>query len=357
MPCTLKDIAAEAGVSTATVSLVLNNRECRISDKTRKAIWAIAKQNNYVPNASARALVMRQSQTLGLIIPNIDNPYFSELAKGVEKEAQKLDYSVIFCTSGGNARKDILNFKLLTSRQIDGLILVTSIGDQDADHANEFNRLASESGIPIVQFDRAVPGGSYDSISVDHRLGGYLATRFLVQQGYRRIACAAGPVNVPTAQERYHGYTQALEEAGLALRPEWVTHGEYAFDTGVEAAQTLLDESIDAVFAANDMIACGFIRAMRERGMVVGKDIAVVGFDNIPLSEYLDTPLTTVAQPLYEMGKSACSMLIKACIATRRTHSVHQSLCFSPRLVIRETAPKRLAPALRGEGVFRSPAG
>lgn len=340
MGCTLKDIAAEAGVSTATVSLVLNNKPCRIAESTRKVILDIAKRNHYVPNSSARALVMRQSLTLGLIIPDISNPYFSELAKGVEREAQKQGYSIIFCNSDDSGKKDVANFKLLSSRQIDGLILVTSIGGEDVEQANQFNRMAAESGVPVVQFDRQIIGGSYDTISIDHQHGGYLATRFLMEQGYQRIGCITGPLAVPSARNRYEGYVQALAERGLTPAPHLVAHGDYTLLSGTQAAPGLLDAGVDAVFACNDQMAFGVLRALKQRKLKAGRDIALVGFDNSPICEYLDIPLTTVDQPVYEMGKSACNMLLKA-IAGKRSPTAQQTLRFSPHLIIRETTPMR----------------
>ncbi|MEG1406614.1 MAG: LacI family DNA-binding transcriptional regulator, partial [Ruthenibacterium sp.] len=164
MVYTIKDIAAEAEVSAAAVSLVLNNKPCRIADKTRRRILEIADKHHYAPNLSARALVLRESKTLGLIIPDISNPYFSELAKGVEREAQRIGYSVIFCNSRDDARKDLDNFKLLLGRQVDAVVLVSSIEDEDTAIANEFNHLATANGVPVVLFDRQVIGGNYDTV-------------------------------------------------------------------------------------------------------------------------------------------------------------------------------------------------
>lgn len=154
---TIKDIAAELGVSITTVSLIINNRPCRVSEKTRKEVLDLVKKYNYTPNSSARALVTKKTETIGLIVPDISNPFFSELAKGVERAAQKNNYSVIFCNSDNKAKKDIKNTALLISKQVDGLILVPSMGDQDVEDIAQFNRLIERKHLPLVLADRTIP--------------------------------------------------------------------------------------------------------------------------------------------------------------------------------------------------------
>lgn len=341
MAFTIKDIATEVGVSPTTVSLVLNNKECRVADRTRQAIVEIAAKYHYSPNLSARALVMRQSQTLGLIIPDISNPYFSELAKGVEREAQKHGYSVIFCNSGDLGRKDVDNFKLLTSRQVDAVIIVSSIQEEDINYANEFNRIAAATQVPVIQFDRQVLGGNYDLISIDHHLGGYLAAKYLISLGYKNIGCITGPLKLPSAKERFDGYLTALQEFDIMRRDELIACGDYSMQSGMRLAGDLLANGAEAIFACNDMMAFGVAKALRQHGKRAGRDFALVGFDNSPVCEYLETPLTTVDQPVYDMGKSACGLAIKNITEKGRltqVSPVKQNIRFAPSLIIRETA-------------------
>lgn len=341
MATTIKDIAIESGFSPATVSLVLNNKNGRIPEKTRKLILEIAQKRNYVPNLSARSLVMRQSKILGLIVPDIGNPYFSEFAKGVEKEARKHEYSVIFCNSNDSAKNDISNFKLLASRQIDGLIIITSIHETDIGCANEFNQLAAQSNIPIIQFDRRILGGNYDLVTLDHRLGGYIATKFLIDLGYKNIGCITGPLDVLSAKERYDGYIDALTSSNITPNEKIVVSGDYSLKSGFDLTFTLIDNGCDSIFASNDMMACGAAKALKKLGKNAGDDIALVGFDNSPISEFLDVPLTTVNQPIYNMGKSTCNVLIKS-ISQKDSSKEKQRIKFYPNLVIRETARKKI---------------
>lgn len=343
---TIKDIASEVGVSPTTVSLVLNNRTCRISEATRQKILETAEKNNYSPNYSARALVMRQTRTLGLIIPDISNPYFSELAKGVEREAQKQGYSVIFCNSGENGRKDVENLRLLLSRQVEAVVLVSSIQDEEHQYANEFNRLASASQTPVVQFDRQVIGGNYDIVSIDNRMGGYLAAKFLLMQGYTQVGCITGPLQQSSARERFEGYLDALKEQEIPRNDALISHGDYTMQSGLMQAQKLLANGADAIFACNDLMAIGVVKALRQHGRQPGVDFGVVGFDNSPICEYLETPLTSIDQNIYDMGKTACRLAIdqinrKRQNKGRKQQPTCQTIRFSPSLVIRETANRK----------------
>ena len=343
---TIKDIANEVGVSPTTVSLVLNKRPCRVSDETRKRIQDVAKEHNYAPNYSARALVTKQTRTLGLIMPDISNPYFSELAKGIEREAHKQGYFVIFCNSNDQGKKDVENLQLLLNRQVDGVVLVSSISDDEIPLANEFNALAARSRVPVVQFDRQLIGSSYDIVSVNHRMGGYLATRFLLSQGYRSIGCITGPLNRSFSRDRLEGYLDALREYNIPKNDALIASGDFTLQSGLLQAQPLLENGCDGIFACNDLMAIGVIKALKKYHYRLGEDFGLVGFDNNPFCEYLETPLTSVDQNIYDMGKETCRLVIKRIRQSRKPSYAAaygaQEIRFTPGLVIRSSAgPKK----------------
>ncbi len=337
MSYTLKDIAREAGVSITTVSLVLNNKQCRISPETRKKVLAIAKKYNYNPNSSARALVTKKTYTLGLILPDISNPFFSELAKGIENEAQEHNYSVIFCNSNQNPQKDINNLCLLIGKQVDGLIITTSLSDSDSEYIRQFNRIVYESKISAVAVDRQIPQHNYDSVSIDHLEGGFLAAKHLLELGHKKIGCITGPLDSATARERYNGYVNALEMFGVKADPNLVYPGNFQLDSGVEGAEYLVSQGVSAIFACNDMMAFGAYRQVQAMGKIVGKDISIIGYDDIPLCELLEYPLTTIHQPISKMGRNACRLIIEL---IKEPQHKRQNIKFLPSLVVRKTTSK-----------------
>jgi len=337
MAYTIKDIAEKAGVSITTVSLVLNNKECRISQETREKVLEIARSFNYNPNTNARALVTKKTNTIGLIIPDISNPFFAELAKGIETEAQEHNYSVIFCNSNEQGEKDVSNLSLLIGKQVDGLIITTSLRDSDVDHIQQFNRIVYESGIPVVTVDRQIPQKNYDFISIDHLEGGFMATSHLLELGHRKIGCITGPLDSTSARERYNGYINALGMYGVMLNEDFVYNGDYSMESGFNGAKVLIDRGVSAIFACNDMMACGAYRQALLMDKTVGKDFSIIGYDDIPLCKILEQPLTTISQPISKVGKQACELLIEL---ISKPQNSKRNIILLPSLVIRSTTSK-----------------
>lgn len=337
MSYTIKDIAKEAGVSITTVSLILNNKECRISDETRERVIEVAKKHNYRPNFSARALVTKKTNTIGLIIPDISNPFFSELAKGVEREAQKHHYSIIFCNSNQRGDKDVNNLSLLINKQVDALIISTSLRDSEEDYIKQFNRIIYQKNIPVVAVDRKIPQRNYNSVSLDHFEGGFIATKLLLELGHRNIGCITGPFDSANAKERYNGYLNALNMYDIQHNPHLVYHGDYQIESGFLGAKKLIEQGVSAIFACNDMMACGVYRQAHLMGKTVGKDLSIIGFDDIPLCEILEQPLTTIHQPVIDMGKNACKLAIELISGPQEKI---QNIKFLPTLVERSTTAK-----------------
>lgn len=331
---TIKDIAAELNISPTTVSLIINNRPCRVSEPVRQAVLDCVKKYNYTPNSSARALVTRKTQTVGLIVPDISNPFFAELAKGVERAARKKEYSVIFCNSDDKGENDIRNFQLLLSKRVDGIILASSLHDHDIKRIDQLHTMAVDNSIPVVLADRQIPGCDFDIVLVDHKKGGKLSTNYMLSLGHTRIGCITGPLTMDSSALRYKGYLEALKAYGITPDPALTYHGNYQIESGIAGTRQLIENGADAIFSCNDMMAMGSVRQAMRMGKKPGEDFSVIGFDNISLSELLDPPLTTVNQQIYKMGKR-CFHLLHDTIYARE--KVQQSIMLRPELVVRQT--------------------
>lgn len=304
---TIKEIAAEAQVSIATVSMVLNKKDKKISENTRKRILDIAKKYNYTPNTMARSLITKQTRTIGLVIPDIVNPFFPEITRGVEDKASELGYSVIYCNTDDKIKREDKYISVLTEKMVDGIIFAHS-----SDRQKGFDSL-DKCKVPIVLIDRDYENKNViGRVLVDNKEGAYMATSYLIDQGYKNIAYIAGSITTTTARGRLEGYNKALLDKNLTMKNTLIKVGEYKMQWGFDAVEQLLNENepIDAIFCGNDLIAIGAIKKLKEHGLSVPKDVGIVGFDDIYLASLVEPALTTVKQPNYEMGYKAADLLI-----------------------------------------------
>ncbi len=325
---TIKDVAARAGISYTTVSHVVNGTR-PVSDPVRSKVEAAIAELGYVPSGVARSLRVRATGTLGLLVPNASNPYFAELARGIEDHAERNGYSVILCNSDDDTDKQLRYLRVLLERRIDGLIVATVASDA------AFAEALANLRVPLVLVDRSLDGVSADQLRVDHEQGAYLATRHLLELGHRRIACIGGPASTQVAQLRAAGYRRALDEAGIEARG--VVDCPFTSPAGHAAAQALLasEQRPTAIFAGNDMIALGVLRAAAERQLQVPQQLSVVGFDDIEVSRYLHPALTTVGQCIGALGEQVAARLLER-IRTPGL-AVAQRL-IEPILVLRESS-------------------
>lgn len=307
MKVTIKDIAKAANVSTATVSKVLNKKDQRISAETRNLVLKIAKEKNYIPNSMARSLVTRKTNTIGLILPDITNPFFPELARGAEDRANESDYMLMFANTDDDADKENRYLNMLAEKMVDGIILTQSANKEG--NAEVLNGLK----LPLVLIDRDIELENIrGKVLVDNFQGAYDGVSYLINKGYRRIAFITGPFSTTTSKERLNGYEKALEDFGIAVNWSLIFEGEYKGQWGEEATKVLVKKNMpcDAIFCGNDLIAVSVIKTLKKSGYKVPEDVAVLGYDNIQLSEMIEPALTTVNQPVYEMGYQAAELLI-----------------------------------------------
>lgn len=330
---TIKDVAALAGISYTTVSHVLNKTR-PVSEHVRLKVEAAIAELDYVPSAVARSLKARSTATIGLLVPSSVNPYFAELARGIEDGCERNGYCVILCNSDDDPKKQRSYLRVLLEKRIDGLI-VASVGE-DRDLLESLAAVRT----PMVIVDRALEGVDADLVRIDHELGAYLATRHLLELGHTDIACIGGPAETGVSQLRVTGFRRAMAEAGLSVTGDRVVHSDFTSPGGhAAAAQLLEDRPPTAIFAGNDMIGFGVLRAAAERNIDVPGQLSVIGFDDIELSRYVYPPLTTVGQSIRELGDSAAQLLLSR-IATPRRDAAQQRIV-APRIVLRESTGPR----------------
>lgn len=328
---TIKDVAALAGISYTTVSHVVNKTR-PVSQEVRLKVEEAIKSLDYVPSAVARSLKAKTTATIGLLVPNSLNPYFAELARGIEDYCERNGYCVILCNSDDNPQKQRSYLRMLQEKRIDGLI-VTSVGG-DSGLAEGLAGVRT----PMVIVDRALDGLEADLVRIDHEYGAYLATRHLLELGHRDIACIGGPAYTNVAQMRMAGFCRALKEAGVQVPVERVLESDFTSTGGYNAAASLLEKDPpSAIFAGNDMMGIGVLRAAAERNIRVPTELSVIGFDDIQMSRYVYPALTTVGQSILQLGEMAAEVLLRR-IATPERPTDQRIV--TPSIVLREsTAP------------------
>lgn len=325
------DVANAAGVSISTVSHVLNGTRF-VSPDTRAKVLAAIEELNYRPSSLARAMVRQETRTIGLIVPDIVNPFYADLGRGVENYGYEAGYSVLLCNSDRKAEKETAYLDMLISKRVDGVIYATS------DRAEERLAPLAAHGVPVVTFDRDYAGIS--AIMLDNYGGGLAAARHLVELGHRRIACITGPESPSLSSDRVRGYRAALEAAGLPEDHSLTLSGNYTLASGHDVARALMQQPDPptAIFACNDAMAIGALAALRELGLCVPGQVSIVGYDNITASAYTYPPLTTVATPIRELGEQLCQLLLDS-IDCPQQEEVRRLVMHSELIVRQSTGP------------------
>jgi len=327
---TIKDIAKLAEVSTATVSKIVNNKIDDVSDTTVEKVKKIIKEKNYTPNYLARSMVTKKTKTLGLIIPDIRNPFFTDIAKGAEDSANELGYSILFCNSDDDLEKEITYINSLIEKQVDGIMLAGA-AKRDKNRERKIN-----INIPIISVDRnAYYKGIEGSLEIDNYTGSYEGVKHLICKGYKRIVFVSGPLDTKPSIERLRGYKNALKDSGIKVDNENIIVGTYERNFGEKIIGTL-DYSLENVgfFCGNDLIAIGLIKSLKENNYKVPEEIGVVGFDDIYISSLISPSLTSVRQPSYKMGYESIQLLIKT---LDNNNEEKNNITLKTRLIKRES--------------------
>jgi len=305
---TIRDVAAAAGVSYQTVSRVINNRP-DVAEDTRRRVLEVIEQLSYQPSAVARGLASRKTHTLGLITQDFSDYFFTQVIVGAEAEARRNGYYFILGSTEHNPDDEPEYLRLLTEREVDGILFARPSTEGDAQHV----RWLIERSTPLVTTSYSIPGVALTVVDVDNVDGAQLATECLIEAGHREIGMIAGPAGWKSVRDRSQGYAMALEAAGLTRDPAHIEYGDWSYESGYWAMRRILERGalLTALFAHNDRMAIGAMRALREMGKGIPDDVALVGYDDTPPAAYAYPPLTTVHQPMQEVGKLAVQLLLQ----------------------------------------------
>lgn len=334
---TIKDVARLAGVSTTTVSHVINKTRF-VAEETAKSVWSAVNELNYSPSAVARSLKVNTTKSIGMIITTSEAPYFAEIVQAVEEDCYQQGYSLFLCNTQNDPEKIQNHFDMMLKKRVDGILVMCS-----EYHEKSFS-LFKSTNVPMVIMDWGPNEDKSDRI-IDHCLdGGYLATKHLIENGHKEIGIISGYLYKTTAKARYDGFVKAMEEAGLPLRPEWFYESDFQPEGGYECMNYILKqtERPTAVFCGCDMMALGAISAITEQGLHVPQDISVIGYDNIHSSRFFAPPLTTINQSKIRLGKMALELLFERIQNSEQAHQP-KVLEFYPELVVRKSV-KNLNP-------------
>ena len=327
---TIKEVAQYAGVSRATVSRVLNNH-AYVAEDVRARVQRAMEALGYEPNRAARRLRANSSDIMGLIIPDIQNPLFQSLVRGVEDAAYANQLNVVLCNTDDNPEKQKAYLRVMQAERAAGVVVVPTRPNDGA-----VLLPVREAGIPIVLVDREVVNFDADTVKVDNIRGAHLAITHLIKLGYQRIALIAGTQSLTPGRERLRGCYEAFEEMGVAIDAARVRVGNFRRESGYELTNELMNmaEPPDAIFVANNLMSLGALRALHERSIHIPEEVALVGFDDMPWAGDLNPPLTTVSQPGYELGQQAVQLQLQR---LERPDLPFYKVILQPRLIVRQS--------------------
>jgi LacI family transcriptional regulator, galactose operon repressor len=334
MAVTIRDIAEHANVSVTTVSRVLNNRP-DVKSETREKVNNAIKEFEYSPNIVARGLVLKRSHVIGFIVPDITNPNFPELARGIVNKGRSYGYSVMFYDTNHDHKVEKEAIRLLRSKQVDGIILSFNEANKE-----ELEKLKLEH-FPIVQIYRKSNNPVVSTIAIDNISSGYMATAYLLELGHTRIAHISTGEGVQSGSERLQGYRKALADAGLSYDENLVLAGENDAEAGKRCMRKLLSfpekERPTAVFVCHDSMASGAYDAIFEKGMSIPDDISIIGHDNNQISQLMHPKLTTIDTFKYELGEAGVDLLMKE---IRNDKPLNEEVVITPKLIIRNSVKR-----------------
>ncbi|EGQ9315318.1 TPA: substrate-binding domain-containing protein [Vibrio parahaemolyticus] len=328
---TMKDIAKLAGVSTSTVSHVINKTRF-VSEEISERVNNAAKElNYYAPSALARSLKVNRTKTIGMLVTTSTNPFFGEVVKGVERSCYHKGYSLILCNTEGDNERMRQSINTLLQKRVDGLILMCS--SLEGERIDVFERYPD---IPVVVMDWGPMLFTSDKIQDNSLRGGYLAAKYLIDCGHTEIGCITGPLIKHQAQMRYEGYKRAMNEAGLEFNANWIIESDFECEGGYQAFKKMAERGKlpSSIFVSNDMMAMGVINAANELGIKVPDDLSIIGYDDIHIAKFMSPSLTTIHQPKYRLGQAAVETLVRRLDDKSNEAQVVQ---LEPTLVVRNS--------------------
>ena len=334
---TIHDIARKLNITASTVSRALNDNP-RISLNTRQLVKKTAEEMNYQPNTMASNLRKGKGNTIGLIVPRINRFFFADTISGIESVTTPAGYNLIICQSNESFSKEVENLNTLIENRVDGIIISISSETRSSDHLKK----ALQNHIPILQYDRVINGLDSSKVVNDNFEGAYQATSHLIEQGFKKIAHIAGPLQINIYNERFEGYKKALADHNIELKQELIFKGVLTYQFGKEIGPKILEmkNKPDAIFSAGDFAALGIMEFFKEKNVRIPDDIALAGFANEQFTEYTDPSITTCDQFAYEMGSVAGSLLLDE-INTEEKKRMAKTISIKPKLIIRKSSIKK----------------
>ena len=328
---TITDIAKKLKISASTVSRALNNHP-DIKKETKDQVKKLAEKLNYSPNPIARSLKTKRTNVIGVIVPEIKHDFFSSAISGIEEVAYHSGYIILVCQSNESYEREIINTNALMHQRVAGLIVSISQNTKNGNHFKE----SIDRGIPLVFFDRACNDISTNKVIIDDARSAFIAVTHLIERGHKKIAHFSGPKTLEICIQRLKGYKNALKKANIPLSDKLICYGDLHEDNGYASMDTLLKQNIipDAIFAVNDPVAIGAFQRIKEAGLKIPEDIAIVGFSNNRITSLIDPPLTTVNQPSFDMGKKAAEILIEM-IEKENNDNQRKTVVLDAELIVR----------------------
>lgn len=324
-------MAKAVNVSVTTVSRVLNDKP-DVSEETKRKVEKAIKKLGYNPNGIARGLVLQKTFSIGIIIPDLSNPFFPEIVKGIQRKAKKLGYSVILYDTDNNKKEEKEAVTLLRSKQVDGIILSFSFENKEI-----LEELEKEN-YPVVQIDRQIKDSIYPAVTIDNKKSAYQGTGYLIKNGHKKIAHITGDLSTETAVDRLNGFRQALKDNHIPCKEEWIYYGDYSKESGKVQMERIikLSDRPTAIFFANDLMAFGAYEVVNKYNYKIPEDFSIMGHDNIEITSFVKPGLTTMNQPQYRLGEIAVEKLISM-IQDKESTSIYQDVILENDIIVRES--------------------
>ena len=334
MNVTIKEVAKKANVSITTVSRVFNGND-GVSPKTRKRVLKVIEELGYSPSAMASGLKTNLSKCIGIAVPDALGDFYGEIIDGIESVTAKKGYNVIISLNHRIIKEELVGVDFFKAKKVDGAILVTTSGDDDYVHS------LIEGGYNIVLLDRDPHKLNVDTVKIDNFGGGYMATEHLLNLGHSSILIIQGVPFIDSSKERFNGYKRALKNKGIKINNQFILNGNFTVNSGYSSVKKYLDDyglDFSAIFATNDQMAIGAIKALNDKGISVPEEVSIVGFDDSYISPYIIPPLTTIKQRREEMGKVAAELLLDRIISDNKKRITPRQIIIPVELIKRESA-------------------
>lgn len=334
MKVRLKDIAEYTNLSVATISIIINNPETtRFPEVTKQRVLKAAKELNYVPNITARSLVKNKTYVIGLLIPDLENPFFSSLAKTIEIHLRQKGYTTLIVNSNENYLNDIKLIRSLIGRNVDGMLLALS--NNSYEKSNLLIKELNDVHQPFVLMDRTLDSFKCNQVLFDNEMGQYLATKHVLENGHRNVGYIAGNKKSANGSKRLEGFHKALRKFGIKENEDLILYGDFIFNSGYANTQYLVDQGVTAIVCANDLIAFGVVKKINELGLKVPNDLSIVGYDNLKFNDMLDIGLTSINQNIQELALESINLLLFQ--LSNNNTSCNKEIIISTNLVERKS--------------------